>query len=310
MTSGLERIGARLRFTEGLLGIFTALGADAPEVASACSALLSGHHDVGMGVVLGSNVFNLAALLGLSAVVAGRVEIGREGLLLNGGAGLLVTMVAALLIFKVISPWLSAVLLLTVLVPYVSVVALRPEQIQKLRLPRWAGRFFKEAVGHAHRDSRRRSRHAPSLGRDVLIVTVMLVVIIFASIELVRSAVVIAGVWGLNGAVMGTLVLAALTSIPNVIAAVRLALEGRGPAVVSESLNSNTINVVAGACLPALVFGPEAISGQIAFTMWWLLGMTLVALLAAGRRRGLHRFGGSLLIGLYLIYTAVTMFWS
>jgi len=34
-TASLERIGARLRFPEALLGLFAALGADAPEISSA-----------------------------------------------------------------------------------------------------------------------------------------------------------------------------------------------------------------------------------------------------------------------------------
>lgn len=53
----------------------------------------------------------------------------------------------------------------------------------------------------------------------------------------------------------GHAVLAALISIPNVIAAVKPAQEGRRVAVVSESLNSNTVNILAGICLRALVVG-------------------------------------------------------
>jgi cation:H+ antiporter len=93
LTAALERIGSRLRFSKGLLGIVTALGADAPEICSASTALLANQHEIGLGVVLGSNIFNLAGLLGLSALVAGRVTIGRQGLWLNGGASLLVSAV-------------------------------------------------------------------------------------------------------------------------------------------------------------------------------------------------------------------------
>src|SRR5947209_16259989 len=81
----LDRIGERLGFSEALLGIVTALGADAPEISSAIAAIASGHHDTGVGVVIGSNVFNIAALLGLSAVIAGPLRIHRHGLMLVGG---------------------------------------------------------------------------------------------------------------------------------------------------------------------------------------------------------------------------------
>jgi Ca2+/Na+ antiporter len=44
------------------------------------ASLYFGHQEVSLGVVLGSNVFNLAGLLGLSATVARRIEVGRQGL--------------------------------------------------------------------------------------------------------------------------------------------------------------------------------------------------------------------------------------
>ena len=48
--------------SEALLGVLTAAGADTPEASAAVSALVAGHHAIGVGVVLGSNLYNLAAL--------------------------------------------------------------------------------------------------------------------------------------------------------------------------------------------------------------------------------------------------------
>lgn len=56
LTASLERIGSWLQLSEGLLGIVTALGADSPEICSAIMALLAKQHEVGVGVVLGSNI--------------------------------------------------------------------------------------------------------------------------------------------------------------------------------------------------------------------------------------------------------------
>src|SRR5260370_12538536 len=69
---GLTMLGTKLALSEGLLGLLAALGADSPELSSAVIALLAGAGSVGVGGVVGSNLFNLAALLGLSAVVARR----------------------------------------------------------------------------------------------------------------------------------------------------------------------------------------------------------------------------------------------
>src|SRR5207247_6872342 len=98
----LDRIGERLGFSEALLGIVTAVGADAPEIASAVAAVVAGHEDTGVGVVVGSNVFNLAALLGVSALIAGPVRIHRHGLLLNGGVAVVVAIIGALVAIDVV----------------------------------------------------------------------------------------------------------------------------------------------------------------------------------------------------------------
>src|SRR5947199_8876113 len=92
----LDRIGERLGFSEALLGMVTALGADAPEIASAVPAIVAGHEDTGVGVVVGSNVFNIAGLLGVSALIAGPVRIHAHGLALTGGVAIAVAMVGGL----------------------------------------------------------------------------------------------------------------------------------------------------------------------------------------------------------------------
>ncbi len=74
LAQGLDRVGNKLHLSSELLGVLTALGADSPEISAAIVALISNQRDLGVGIVLGSNLFNLAALLGLGAVVAGQVS--------------------------------------------------------------------------------------------------------------------------------------------------------------------------------------------------------------------------------------------
>ena len=63
LVSRLERVGERLGLSEALLGIVAALAADAPEVTAAVAAIAGHQQRLGAGVVIGSNVFNLAAFL-------------------------------------------------------------------------------------------------------------------------------------------------------------------------------------------------------------------------------------------------------
>jgi cation:H+ antiporter len=307
LTTALECIGARMRFSDGLLGVVTALGADAPEICSALTALMAGQQDVGVGVVIGSNIFNLAALLGLSAIVAGRVQIGRQGLWLNGGVGLIVSLLVVALLLKWL-PIASIVLLMAlVLLPYVGLLAMPAKRIAGLGLPRVAGRFLEAAVGHVHRDARQRRllQHPP--WQDGLRLVLALTMVVAASVGAVGSAVRLGDRWGISQAIVGMLVLSALTSVPNVIAAVQLAREGRGAAVISESLNSNTLNILAGLCLPAVLLGLTPVSGLVEFAVFWLLAMKLVALAAASGKAGLQRSGGMLLVALYLVFAAVVL---
>ncbi len=61
----LDRLGTRFGFPEALVGVLTAVAADGPEVTSALVALAKGAHNVSVGVLIGSNAFNLAAMIGL-----------------------------------------------------------------------------------------------------------------------------------------------------------------------------------------------------------------------------------------------------
>jgi len=307
LTTALECVGARLKFSEGLLGVVTALGADAPEICSASVALLSGHNEVGVGVVLGSNIFNLAALLGLSAIVAGRVNIGRQGLWLSGGTSLIVSLVVTALVLRWISVGLSLALVVLALVPYVWLLAMRPAQIAALALPVAAKHHLGLAVGHVHRDARQRRMLQHPAWQDMLWLAAALALVIGSSVGAVHSAVWLGERWGISHGIVGILVLSALTSVPNVIAAVQLAREGRGAAVVSETLNSNTLNILAGLCLPALLLGFAPPSGLLVFVVFWLLGMKLVALAAASGRHGLQRGGGIVLVVLYLLFAGVVV---
>src|SRR5213592_3485692 len=96
----LDRVGIGLGLPETLLGLLTALAADAPETAAAIAALVKGAHDVGVGVVVGSNVFNLAAMVGLSAVLCGSIRIRREALAFEGVVGVAATLVISGLLLE------------------------------------------------------------------------------------------------------------------------------------------------------------------------------------------------------------------
>jgi cation:H+ antiporter len=313
LVRGLDRLGVHLRLQEGLLGLLTALGADAPEVTSALLALRAGHADVGMGVVLGSNVFNLAALLGVGAIAAGHVRVRRIGLGLNGGVALLTTVFVGGLLTEIISPAITVFLVLLVFVPYLLVLALQPQQVSHLPLPGPLGRLLAVAVreisheGHGNQPVATADDVTGHWSRPLVLILPALIVIVLASEGMVVSALHLATQWAIPSALVGAVVLASLTSLPNAYAALRFARQQRGSAVVSEAFNSNAINILAGICLPTLVLHGVASDAATQFDVLWLLGMTALTIVLLARRRGLNRPGGALIVGLYLLFVVLSL---
>src|ERR1700751_5317700 len=113
----LDHVGLRLGLPEALLGLLTALAADAPEISSAIVALLQHEPAVAVGVVVGSNAFNLAAMLGVSAVVAGRVRARHETLELEAFVGLWLLAVLLAVVAGGLGSIAGAVLVAVVVVP-------------------------------------------------------------------------------------------------------------------------------------------------------------------------------------------------
>jgi cation:H+ antiporter len=137
----------------------------------------------------------------------------------------------------------------------------------------------------------------------VLLIRCALLVIVLTGEWIVQAALTLAEGWHLPHALVGGIVLASLTSIPNAYMAVHLAHRGRGAAVVGATVNSNTINLVVGLALPALLFGMRGAGNSVFIELGWLLGMTVIGLLLPAK--GMTRAGGVGMILLYLLFVMV-----
>ena len=302
LVSRLERLAERAGFSEAWLGLVAALAADAPEITSAVTALSRGQASVGAGVVIGSNVFNLAALLGLAAVVAGRVGFHRRVVLLGGLPAIWVATVCLLSVAAVVPPAAGLALAAVVLVPYVAVLGMRRARMERVRLPgSWTG-WLVAAVHEEEDELAEAIRPRPGTWRDGLAAIAALGVVVGASITMEQAATALGRRWAVADIVTGGLVLAVVTSLPNAVSAVYLAMRGRGAAVLSTALNSNAINVVAGLLIPASITGLGPRSGQGVLVAGWYAGLTVLALVFAYRGRGLGRASGAVIIAGYLAF--------
>jgi cation:H+ antiporter len=301
----LERVAARLGLREATLGLVAALAADGPEITSAITGFVRGQRAVGIGVVLGSNVFNLAALLGLGALTAGRIRLHRDVVVFAGavaGAIALVTVGAA---SGALHPAVALGLSAAVFVPYVAVSAVSPRTLARWRLgPRATAR-----LARAVRDEEEELAVAihPRRGGpvDLAFAGVALLAVVGASVVMEHAATALGVHYRVSGIVIGGVVLAALTSLPNAVAAVYLARRGRGSAVLSEALNSNSLNVLLGLLLPGVFVGLAHYGGAGLLVAIWYAGLTAVSLTLAYRGRGLGRASGAIVVCGYLAFVGV-----
>jgi cation:H+ antiporter len=305
LVKALEALGDRWAVPSVLLGLMAALAADGPELTSALTAQLRGEHTIGLGVLFGSNVFNIAALLGLGAVVAGRVRFRRRAVALEGTVATGVAGASLLLVHHVVPVAASAALAGTFFLPYLVLAAV---PVRRLPVPARARSWLALAVSEERDDLQGGypSDVPGHPGRQVATVLGALVVVVGASALMEQSASVGGAALGLPEVVVGGVVLAAVTSLPNVVAALYLARAGRGAAMLSEAMNSNTMNVVGGLVVPAALVGlvgaGTGVGTQLA--AWSYLAMTAGATTAAFARRGVSRPMGWVLLAAYGAYLA------
>jgi cation:H+ antiporter len=307
LVTRLERVGERFGLSEALLGLVAALAADAPEITASVTALLHHQRTIGAGVVIGSNVFNLAALLGLGAVVAGGIALHRKVVLLGGTVAVFMAAVCVVTVAGAVPLAVGLVLVLAVLVGYAVILGAHRRVLSALPLPPSWTAWLTTAIVEEEAELEEAIRPQRGNNTDVVVSLFALVVVVVASAAMEQGASTLGRHYGVAEIVVGGLVLAAVTSLPNAVAAVFLASKGRGAAALSTALNSNTINVAAGLLIPAAFIGLAKPSGSGLLVAGWYAGLTVLTLVLAYLGRGLRRWSGWLIIAAYVVFVAVVL---
>jgi cation:H+ antiporter len=307
LVTRLERAGERLGLSEALLGLVAALAADAPEITSAVAAMTSRQQSLGAGVVIGSNVFNLAALLGLGALVAGRIGLHRKAVVLGGAVAVWVAAVCVAVVTGLVPAVAGLALTAAVVILYAVLLGVSQRRLQRLGLPAGWTSWLRSAVAEEELELLAAIRPRPATRRDMAEAAGAVLVVVAASVVMERSAAALGARLAVPQIVVGGLVLAAVTSLPNAVAAVYLAARGRGAATLSTALNSNTLNVAAGLLIPAAVIGMGRPAASSTITAAWYAGLTAAALAFAYRDRGLRRPAGAVIVAAYLAFTVALL---
>jgi len=291
LVRGASWLAAAIGISPLVIGLtVVAIGTSSPELAVSVQSAVSGQPDIAFGNVVGSNVFNVLFILGLTALVAPLVVPGQ---LVRSDAPVMIGVSFLLPVLALdgrISRLDGALL-------FAGVVAYTFRSIRQGRKER--GQMKEGRVAEVSRRS-----GWQWIARMALVV-LGLVALVLGSRWLVQGAVVIAQKLGVSELVIGLTVVAAGTSLPEVATSVVAALRGERDIAVGNVVGSNIFNLLAILGI-ASVAAPEGIRvspAALRFDIPVMIAVTVACLPIFFTGTIISRGEGALFLGYYIAYT-------
>jgi len=270
-----------------LIGLtIVSFGTSAPEILVSLMASTSGAGDLAIGNALGSNIANIALVLGITALIAPLpVKSGvlkKELPLLLG-----VTLLAGILLFDLHLGLIDGIILLIALVVCLYLFS----------------HFQKNATQDTLSDD---EDEIPTMANRSAIFWLItgLVILAISSRMLVWGASEIAFSLGVSKLVVGLTIVAIGTSLPELAASIASALKNHHDIAIGNVVGSNIFNLVAVMAIPGLVspIGMDAIVLQRDYIAMLGLTFALLAFALWQKPPSINRFEGSILTCAYAGY--------
>lgn len=293
LTDGASAIARRLGVSDLVVGLtIVALGTSTPELVISILAAVGGNAPMAVGNVVGSNIFNVLAIIGIVAIVK-PIPICRS---VMGEQLPWVLLTAAIVVATGFSPWLDGT----------PAVVSRVEGIILLLL---LVMFMRRTLLSA-RENPGSEAGGNTRQRKVWIACLMIAgglgALIFGGDIFVDGASAIASLMGVSDAVIGLTIVAAGTSLPELATSVVAARKGSPDMAVGNVIGSCVLNIV-------LILGTAATITPLSFGGVGPLDMAVLGLSALlfwltaryGGTRIITRLEGVLLFAVYVGYIAV-----
>ena len=290
LVRGASRLAAAFGVSPLVVGLtIVAYGTSAPEMAVSIQSAWAGQADLALGNVVGSNIFNVLFILGISAAIT-PLAVDQK----------LVRREVPLLIGLSIATWLmcldGSVNRIEGLVLFGGAIAYTAWLIVESR--REKAEIIQE---YADEFAEPKSNTLANLA----LIAVGLGLLVLGSRWLVDGAVAFARVLGVSELVIGLTVVAAGTSLPEVATSIVAAMRGERDIAVGNVVGSNLFNLMAVLGLASAVSpnGVAAAAAAIAFDLPVMIGVSVACLpiLFTGHR--IDRWEGFLFLAYYLAYT-------
>jgi cation:H+ antiporter len=245
--------------------------------------------------VVGSNIFNVLFILGLSALITPLlvdVQLIRQEVPIMIGASVLLLVLS---LDGRIGPTDAGLLL--VLQGAYTVFLVRQSRAQTQR----AETAYDDELGHT--DAAAWDAKLPA---QIGLILVGLVLLVAGSQALVSAAVTLAKAFGVSDLVIGLTIVSAGTSLPEVAASVMAALRGQRDIAVGNVVGSNLFNILGCLGLAGLVSGQglPVPAQALAFDLWVMLAVALACLPVFVSGREIARWEGGVFMAYYLAYVA------
>jgi cation:H+ antiporter len=312
-TRRLEALCDRLDLSAGMLSILSALGANIPNYVASIVAIATGQQDVGLGIIIGSNIYNLAIILGISALAAP----GSHGIHLRLKEKHDVLIIAyyafAITLTTLIAIWLlprssigvplSAQLL--ILVPLILVLIVIVAIFGSLVFHIVQRPHPPHVESIPNQEKSKPGTSSISLQRLIAEVLFALVIALGGVIVMVQSGEQLTADMHMPAVLAGLLVLAVATSLPNTVVAVILVRTGRIAACVEEIFSSNSINAALGIALPLLLWHTLVQDHLLLVLDGPFIVVLTVGTIVCIRMSRLHRLTGFLLLLSYVVWVGL-----
>lgn len=297
LVAGAARLARSFGLSSLVIGLtVVAFATSAPELFASLVAVREGSPGIAVGNVLGSNIANIALILGVAALV--RPLAGKARFLVREIPMLTAVSIAPFLVlWDGVIVWWEGAVLFAALVVYI-VFLLRSKEP-----PSVVEEFDEEYAGEEGSENGPERPVWYSLGGVLL----GLGLLVLGADLMVDGAVTIARALGVSERVIGLTMVAFGTSLPELASSMVAARRREGDIVLGNVVGSNIFNVLCVLGLTAMLY-PISLPLTSMLGDLWLglaLSVAMVPLLLVGRRLYLGRWEGVLLLTSYLVYIAV-----
>lgn len=293
LVRGASRLAAAVGISPLVIGLtVVAFGTSTPELVVSVRAALSGQADIALGNVVGSNIFNVLFILGLSAVIT-PLAVSQQLVRLDVPIMIGVSVLLLILGLDGRLARLDGILLFTGIVAY-TLFAIRESRREGAEI---AAEYAKEYGGAVARGAR-------TILAQVACVLIGLGLLVLGARWLVDGAVTLAKALGVSELVIGLTIVAAGTSLPEVATSILAAIRGERDIAVGNVVGSNIYNILAVLGLSAIL-APNGITvapAAVSFDIPVMIAVALACLPIFATGHLIARWEGVLFVGYYVAY--------